>query len=202
MSSDGNNRQVVPTLFAWNDLLWSLLACLLVAVILVSQQKKANSDPAAARAIGNIAVFVYWPDDTDVDIDTHLSGPGGEHVYYKHPSGKVWNLLRDDMGAINDGTPRNFENASTRGIPAGEYIINVSAYRGADNLFPVTVGVELRINPSVDGGGPPQLVLNRKVTLDHIGEEATAFRFTADSNGHVNPDSINAIYVALAGPDQ
>lgn len=183
----------VPVLFAWNDLLLSLLACLLVMLLLISkpQPKSEKTDDPA----GSISVFVFWRDNVDLDIDTHLASPDGEHVFFGHKSGKTWDLLRDDLGTITDPTPRNFENAFARGSAPGRYIVNVAAYRGTSELYPVTVDIEVRIspNPSVS-----PLVLHRSIILDRTGEEATAFSFILDRTGHVVPGSVNSLFQPLA----
>lgn len=183
----------VPVLFAWNDLLWSLLACLLVTVLLVSEQRKPV-DPDTEKAAGAIAVYVFWPDNIDLDIDTHLQSPDGDHVYYKHPSGKVWNLLRDDMGMINDPGKRNFENAYARAVP-GAYTVNVAVYRGNAGMFPVAVDVEIRIG----AGSPAAQVLHRTVTLENVADEQTAFSFAIDDRGYLVPGSESSLLKPLAG---
>src|SRR5690242_12753632 len=99
-----NRDRLTPVLFAWNDLLLSLLACLLVAAFLISVQKKQEASKETDRSAGNISVYVFWPDGIDADIDTHLRDPDGEHVYFSHKSGKIWSLLRDDLGSFNDVT--------------------------------------------------------------------------------------------------
>lgn len=187
-----------PILFAQNDLLLTLLACLLVAVMFIADVKK-DSSPADARATGNISVYVFWRDGIDLDIDTHVRGPGDSHVFFAHPSGAVWSLLRDDLGKINDGTDRNFENAATRGLPPGEYVINVGAYRGAPELYPAEVSIEVRVKAHPERGGTPDLILAKTVVLDRTGEEVTAFRFVTDSDGRVRPETINAIYQPIWG---
>lgn len=188
----------VPVLFAANDLLLSLLACLLAAVILIAQPKPPIDQTAVARNAGAISVYTFWQDGINLDVDTHLSDPGGEHVFYQHPAGKVWNLLRDDMGMINDPGHHNFENAVARGTPPGEYRVNVAAYRGARGLYPANVEIEIRITGDVEQGASGQTILHRTVTLDDTGDEVTAFAFQIDANGRLVPGSVNSLYQPLA----
>jgi hypothetical protein len=42
----------------------------------------------------------------------------------------VFNLLRDDLGKAQDLTDNNYEVACSRGLPPGEYVVNVHMYRG------------------------------------------------------------------------
>jgi hypothetical protein len=71
-----------------------------------------------------------------------MSAPGDKRVGYISKQGTVVALLRDDLGATSDLTDANFESAYTRGIPDGEYGVNVHCYscRGS-----VTVQVEIGI---------------------------------------------------------
>src|SRR5690348_7644476 len=96
-----NRDRLTPVLFAWNDLLLSLLACLLVAAFLIAAKQKPQPETLTERSAGNISVFIFWPDG-DTDIDTHLRDPAGEHVFFSHRAGKIWNLLRDDLGNVSD----------------------------------------------------------------------------------------------------
>ena len=124
------NNGLVATLFTFNDLIWSLLACFMVLTALLVTQinaKKQTEKTSDEVSAGNISVYAYWQDGIDLDIDLHLSSPSGDHVYFAKLSGKIWNLLRDDLGMLADPGPRNFENAYPRGLPAGDYIVNIHA---------------------------------------------------------------------------
>ena len=199
----GNGRRTVTTLFAWNDLLLSLLVCfLLLTALLITQvrniQKETKTDDE--RAAGNIAVYVFWPDGIDLDIDTHLRGPDGTHIYFANLAGPTWNLLRDDTGmpsSIQGRDPRNFENAYSRGLPSGEYVVNVHAYRGAKTMYPVVVEAEVRITADPSKGKSGQKIVMQKVTLYHTGEEATVVRFTIDGQMNLVPRSVNHVFKSV-----
>lgn len=198
-----HDRSLVATLFSWNDLIWSLLACFMfTTVVLVTQINKTKSADKTDDEItaGNISVYVFWKDGVDADIDTHLASPDGEHIWYNRLSGKVWNLLRDDLGMAMDTGDRNFENAYARGLPAGDYVVNVHAYRGSDGVYPVVVDGEIRVTFNPDAGKGGQLILKQKVTLYRTGEEATLARFSIDGEGHVVPGSVNHIFKSLLRP--
>jgi hypothetical protein len=193
-----NSERLTPILWAWVDLLSTLFACILVVSLLIVVQKKQEAKTETDRSAGNVSVYVFWPDG-DTDIDTHMRDPSGEHVYFSHRAGQVWNLLRDDLGATNDLTTRNFENAYARGLPPGEYAINVHAYRNYAK-FPVEVEAELRIQPELKAGGAT--TFTARATLDRLGDEATLFRFSIDNDGKLVPGSVHSQFVPLAGADK
>lgn len=190
--------RLTPVLFAWNDLLLSLLACLLVAAFLISVQKKKEAETKETdRSAGNISVYAFWREG-DIDIDTHMRDPLGEHVYFSHRAGRVWNLLRDDLGRSNDLTGQNFENAYARGLPPGEYTVNVHAFRNGES-YPVEINAELRIEQQIGG---TRTTHNAHVVLDHVGDEATLWRFSIDSTGNLVPGSVHNQFTALARPEK
>lgn len=193
------NNGLVATLFTFNDLIWSLLACfmvltaLLVTQINAKKQEKTNDEVTA----GSISVYVYWKDGVDLDIDTHMSSPSGDHVYFGKLSGKIWNLLRDDLGMMGDTAPRNFENAYARGLPAGDYVVNIHAYRGAPAMYPAEIEAEVVITANPSAGKGSQKIVKQKVTLYRTGEETTLVRFSIDGKGNVVPGSVNHIFKSL-----
>ena len=143
---------------------------------------------------GAIIVTVSWPPGSE-DVDTWLMGPGEETaVFYRQKSGKTWDLLRDDLGLVNDPTPLNFENAYTRGEPDGAYRINVLCYTCLNKReVPVTVEVKER---SPDGK-TTRLVDRSTVVLTKDGEERTAIAFTV-RDGTIDKGSINRLFERLA----
>jgi hypothetical protein len=187
--------RLAPSLFAANDLLLSLLACLLVAAFLISAQKKPTpTDPQNDRTAGNISISIWWPQG-DTDIDLHMLDPNAEHIYFSRRAGKVLNLLRDDLGNTNDMTSQNFENAYGRGLAPGEYAINVQMYRNYAK-FPVEVEAELRIQPELKAGSAT--TFTARATLDRLGDEATLFRFSIDNDGKLVPGSVHSQFIPLA----
>ena len=194
------NNGLVATLFAQNDLLWSLAACFMVLtalLITVIETKKKTENTSEEVQAGSISVYAFWQDGIDLDVDLHLSSPSGDHVYFAELSGKIWNLLRDDLGMLADPGPRNFENAYARGLPAGDYIVNIHAYRGAPDKYPVEVEGEVIITANPAAGKGSQKIVKQKVTLYRTGEEVTLVRFTIDGKGNVVPDSVNHIFKSL-----
>lgn len=147
----------------------------------------------ALKPPGNIIVHIMWPPG-NVDVDMWVTGPGEPApVGYSNPHGKLWNLLRDDLGTINDSTPLNYENAYTRGIVAGEYIVNVHCFRCPSGKS-VSVIVEVRIRK----GSKLILVAISKINILPL-QEMTAVRFLIDEKGNLVPKSINRVQRHLGG---
>jgi len=190
--------RLTAALWSWNDLIWTLFAGVLVVAFLIAAKKQQEVKTETDRSAGNISVYAFWTEG-DIDIDTHMRDPDGEHVYFSHRAGKVWNLLRDDLGKTNDVTPRNFENAYARGLPPGEYVVNVHAYRN-NASYPVEVDAELRIQSDLKAGSAT--TFTARVVLDHLGDEATLWRFSIDERGHLVPGSVHSQFLQLARPDK
>jgi hypothetical protein len=141
---------------------------------------------------GNVVVAIHWPEG-DIDVDLWVMGPGqSAPVGYSNKNSELFNLLRDDLGAPD--IERNYENAYSRGIVAGEYIVNVHCYRCPDAPVPVDVEVHLS-REDVDKGMVP--VATTTVELERSGQERTALRFRLDAEGEVEPDSLNSVFRPL-----
>jgi hypothetical protein len=98
-------------------------------------------------APGNVTVETQWPDKLDADVDLWVEAPGDVPVGYSNKGGRVFDLLRDDLGMAQDMTDSNHEVAYSRGAPAGEYTVNVHIYRGVNATYPVPVKVTVSVKP-------------------------------------------------------
>jgi len=173
------------------DILLNMLLGLVAVVVITLASLNPKASPSdAAAAPGNVAVMARW-DEGPYDIDLWVRAPGDRPVGYSNRGGKVFNLLRDDLGLAGDSTPFNTEDAFSRGIPDGEYVVNVHAYKAA--VLPIVVHVEVRI---AEPGAAPLLVLSEKVELAREGQEKTVARFRV-KNGMVVPGSVNNVFVPL-----
>lgn len=141
------------------------------------------------QAPGNMIVELRWPDELNADVDLWVQSPGDKPVGYLRKNGRVFDLLRDDMGASGDLTKLNYEFAYSRGTPPGEYIVNVHLYRNRGQVasVPVTVAVSLKLN----GGTSAKQILGEKVTLYSTDKEATVFRFKLDDMSHLVASSVH-----------
>ena len=122
-----------------------------------------------------------WPDDVDADVDLWVEAPGDVPVGYSNKGGSVFNLLRDDLGHINDPGRLNYEVAFSRGRPAGEYTVNVHLYTNKQKTYPVEAEVYIGIKKLATAG--ITRISYKKVKLMEIGQETTVLRFKLDDDG-------------------
>lgn len=148
----------------------------------------------ATEPPGNLIVVITWPEG-NTDVDMWVMGPGEVRpVGYSNSSGLLWNLLRDDLGTSPDVTPLNYENAYTRGVIPGEYIINVHCYRCSVVPVPVVVEVSMKTD-----NARPVVIAHTRVVLGMANEEQTALRFRLTKDGKVVPGSLNHVFAPLRG---
>lgn len=151
--------------------------------------KKGIIDPKAEYII-----TVTWPDNNPNDIDTWVEEPDGNLVWFQTKEAGLIHLDRDDRGNINDvlningqtiQNPLNQEVVTIRGTVVGEYVVNIFYYASEDNKpVPVKVRVD-KVNPQLE------VVYYDTLTMEKVGDEKTAVRFTIDANGSiVNINSI------------
>lgn len=168
-----------------------IIAAFFITMKMIDDVEKSQKEPP-----GNMAVSIVWPVG-NTDVDLWVIGPGEKNaVGYSNKGGVLFNLLRDDLGAVPDATGINYENAYTRGIVPGDYTINVHCYRCPS--LPIDVDVEISLNTG-DGKGMKQLVTTR-VNLIHDGQEKTAISFKMTKEGDIVPDSMNAVFRPLRSP--
>lgn len=149
---------------------------------------------SAADPPGNVVMAITWPEG-DTDIDLWVTGPGElTPVGYSNKGGVLFNLLRDDLGRLPDATALNYENAYSRGIVAGEFIVNVHCYRCP--VVPQRVDVEISVNDATSGKGA-RMIATTSLELTANGQEKTALRFRLDAAGKLVPDSLNSVYRPL-----
>jgi hypothetical protein len=140
---------------------------------------------------GNVIVEVRWPDEIDADVDLWVEAPGDVPVGYSNKGGAIFNLLRDDLGKRADATGLNYEVSYSRGIPAGEYTVNLHLYRNASNVFPIPVTVVASVKRSPKESA--RQLLASKVELVREGEEVTVYRFRLSEDGSLVPGSVHSL---------
>lgn len=150
--------------------------------------KKASTDVTPP---GNVIIEVTWSYELDADVDLWVQGPGDVPVGYSNKGGKIFNLLRDDLGHSNDPSNINLETAYSRGIVQGEYVVNVHLYRQKAVNLPIEVNVVARLKP--EAGSVTRNLVSRVVKLDRQGVEKTVFRFRLTKGGDLVKDSVNTI---------
>jgi hypothetical protein len=147
---------------------------------------KENTQPP-----GNVIVEMRWPDELDADVDLWVEAPGDIPVGYSNKGGVIFNLLRDDLGKRADATGMNYEVSYSRGIPAGEYTVNVHLYRNTAGVFPIPVTVVTSVKKSSKESARQLLASN--IELAREGEELTVYRFKLSEQGDLVPGSVHSL---------
>ncbi|WP_315834876.1 hypothetical protein [Bradyrhizobium prioriisuperbiae] len=153
----------------------------LLAIAPESQDGKIDSK-------AEFIITMDWPDNHPDDLDLFVQDPAGNIAWYRRREAGFLVLDRDDRGGANDfiivngkkiASPIREEIVTVRGVVAGEYTINVSHFQ-ALTREPVPAKVKVqKLNPTA------QVIYDNTVTVDHIGDEKTAVRFTLDAEGEV-----------------
>lgn len=178
------------TNLAIRDTLYNIIGGLIVVLFFMFflVRPLVPEDAEAAQAPGNLMVSIAWPEG-NTDIDLWVKTPRDDKaVGYSRRAGLVANLLRDDLGTDGDLAPFNKEDAYTRGLPDGEYVVNAHSYR-ADK--PITVSVEI----AIANGGTTRLVFKSSVDLAPK-QERTIARFKVRS-GEVVRESLTTVHMPL-----
>ena len=181
----------------FRDVIMLALAGFVAMVLLLLPHLNPPGDSAEddLEPPGNVIVELRWPDDLDSDVDLWVEAPGDRPVGYSNKGGAIFNLLRDDLGRRADATEMNYEVSYSRGIPAGEYTVNVHLYRNTANVLPVPVRVVTSVKKSPDESA--KQVLTSDVELSREGEEVTVFRFRLSADGDLVPGSVHSLHREL-----
>lgn len=178
-------------------LAWAAIDCLgcLLLVILTTINPPVIQHHSNIDVYGRYVVQLTWPAAIDSDIDLWVRDPAGKVVWWGAPRQGLMNLEQDDLGKRSDLENGvlvgiNRERVILRGVIAGEYIVNVHAYRSD---VPVPVVVTLwRLQ------GTDRIVYTRKLMLRGEGDEQTAFRFSLTADGRLV--DANRLPYQLVGP--
>ena len=168
----------------------NLMLSVVLGLVLMSINPPAVSADDAKQP-GQMVISAGWQEGP-IDVDLWVKGPSDDlAVGYSNRGGKLFNLLRDDLGLDGDGLPLNYENVYSRGLPAGEYTVNLHLYSGQG---PGPGGLEIRFGPV---GDQTRLFLKKRVVLAAKGQEVTVVNFSLDAKGAVVPGSVNEVYRPL-----
>ena len=165
----------------------------LIAVFHINPDAKKHEEETVPP--GNIIVNIFWEDGKNIDVDLWMKGPGDKlAVGYSNRAGRTFNLLRDDLGMVNDDTDMNFENGYTRGLPDGNYIINVHMYANKEvpPVFPVNVKVVVSMMGPAAGKSSKTEIFFGEIPLHHNNEEVTVVQFQI-KNKQLVKGSVNSI---------
>ncbi len=190
---DFDEEHAAGTVFR-DVLLLALIGFVAMVIMLLPHLQKAKRVAEDHKAPGNVIVEMHWPSDKPFDVDLWVKAPGAGPVGFWNQGNQVFNLLRDDLGADGDATDENYEISYSRGIPAGEYVVNVHMYGPlpAGQLVPVTVVVSVR--KSLD---TTNQLLKSTVVLTTHNQEETAFRFRLTGEGELVDGSVTTLRRSL-----
>jgi hypothetical protein len=163
----------------------------MVVLLLPHLNPPGEASEETTEPPGNVIVEVRWPDELDSDVDLWVEAPGDVPVGYSNKGGAIFNLLRDDLGKRADATGLNYEISYSRGIPAGEYTVNIHLYRNAANVFPIPVTVVTSVKKSAKESA--RQLLASKIELGREGEELTVYRFRLAEDGTLVPGSVHSL---------
>jgi hypothetical protein len=192
---DGFDEDDQGTVF--RDVLTLALAGFVACVVLLLP----HLNPPGARTAdgldppGNVIVEIRWPDAIDADVDLWVQGPGDVPVGYSNKGGRLFNLLRDDLGHRADASGLNYEVSYSRGIAAGEYTVNIHLYRNPSRVLPIPVTVITSVKRSAEASARQLLV--SEVELGREGQELTVYRFALTAEGALVGDSVHNLPKAL-----
>ncbi len=160
-----------------------------IVILLLPHLHPPTSGDASVDPPGNVVVEIRWADGLPTDVDLWVEAPGDAPVGYSNKGGEIFNLLRDDLGQITDTTNLNYEVAFSRGVPTGEYTVNVHLYSNHAPTLPIKVSVVASIKTDMQQSLRP--LVKTDIELVKVGEELTAFRFSLDEQGNLVPDSVH-----------
>ena len=163
----------------------------MVILLLPHLNPRGENAQASTEPPGNVIVEVRWPDELDSDVDVWVQAPGDMPVGYSNKGGAIFNLLRDDLGQRADVTDLNYEVTYSRGLPPGEYTINVHLYRNAGAVLPIPVTVVTSVKKSPTERA--RQLLASKVELVREGQELTVYRFRLAEGGELVSGSVHSL---------
>lgn len=185
-----------PSGTVFRDVLMLALIGFVAMVIMLlphlSEKRDQNRD---VHSPGNVVVEIHWPNELPVDVDLWVQAPRDVPVGFWNQGSNYFNLLRDDLGIEGDATGRNYEVSYSRGIPAGEYTVNVHMYGAVPLGVRVPVTVVVSVKPMY---GELQQLLQTKIELTRRNQEETAFRFRLKDSGQLVPGSVTTVRRRLA----
>ena len=171
-------------------ILLALIGFVAMVIMLLPHVAPAKKQTEDQKAPGNVIVEIHWPSNMPVDVDLWVQAPNEFPVGFWNMGGPTFNLLRDDLGSIGDATGENFEITYSRGIPKGEYIVNVHMYGAVLSNQPVPVTVVVSVRKLYDEA---RQILKTVVELTRRNQEETAYRFRLTAEGDLVEGSVSTL---------
>jgi hypothetical protein len=163
----------------------------LVILMLPYLNPKQTKSAENVEPPGNVIIEARWPDDLDSDVDLWVQAPGDIPVGYSNKGGAVFNLLRDDLGRRADATEMNYEVTYSRGIPPGEYTVNLHLYRNTAQVVPIPVTIVASVKKTMQESA--RQLLATRIDLKREAQELTVFRFQLNDKGDLVPGTVTSL---------
>lgn len=182
--------EVVGALDMWIS---GFIMMLALAILVTPATPKTS---VGDKPICTMTIDIEWHEQTNADVDLWVKARDNNPVGYSAKDSASLNLVRDDLGYLNDPTPINAERVCARGNLPGEYVVNVHLFSlrvGADKRVPVHVRVAT-VEPST---AYTAVIWEGDVALKRLGEELTVIRFVLDDQGRLIPGSLHDLPMAL-----
>ncbi|MFQ5764608.1 MAG: hypothetical protein ACE5GT_06745 [Rhodospirillales bacterium] len=171
-------------------ILLALIGFVAMVIMLLPHITPKKKETEEHRAPGNVIVEIHWPPKMAADVDLWVQAPNEYPVGFWNQSGRTFNLLRDDLGIEGDATNENYEISYSRGIPPGEYIVNVHMYGPPPARAPVPVNVVVSVKRKLE---ETEQILATDITLSRHNQEETAFRFRLTGEGDLVAGSVSTL---------
>ncbi|MBC8339158.1 MAG: hypothetical protein ISR51_03340 [Rhodospirillales bacterium] len=171
-------------------ILLALIGFVAMVIMLLPHITKKKQDAEDQKAPGNVVVEMHWPSALPYDVDLWVQAPREVPVGFWNQGGNTFNLLRDDLGGEGDATDENYEITYSRGIPQGEYTVNVHMYGPLPHGAVIPVNVVVSVRPKYGEMGQ---ILKTTIELTRRNQEETAYRFRLTSDGELVPDSVSTL---------
>ncbi|MGI9386315.1 MAG: hypothetical protein ACR2OX_02690 [Methyloligellaceae bacterium] len=186
---DSFGEETTDTVFR-DVILLTLVGFVAMVIMLLPHIQKREQEAEDQRAPGNVIVEMHWPSDMNIDMDLWVKGPNTTPVGFWNQGNDVFNLLRDDLGTEGDATNENYEISYSRGIPAGEYIVNAHVYGIVPTGKIVPVRVVVSVRNKYDSA---RQLLETTLKMNRRNQEETAFRFRLTGEGDLVKGSVSTL---------
>ena len=175
-------------------ILLALIGFVAMVIMLLPHITPKKEETEEHKAPGNVVVEIHWPNTMPYDVDLWVQAPNEVPVGFWNMGGYTFNLLRDDIGGEGDATDENYEISYSRGIPQGEYIVNVHMYGPLTPGVTLPVTVVVSVKPKY---GDLSQILETTVNLTRRNQEETAYRFRLDADGELVEGSVSTLRRSL-----
>ena len=171
-------------------ILLALIGFVAMVIMLLPHITPKKQEAEDHKAPGNVIVEMHWPNDMPYDVDLWVQAPREVPVGFWNLGGHTFNLLRDDLGGEGDATKENYEITYSRGIPPGEYVVNVHMYGPLPYGLTIPVNVVVSVKPKY---ADLYQILDTTINLTRRNQEETAYRFRLTAEGDLVPGSVSTL---------